>query len=127
MHRPSRPWLTQLRRYRGLWLLAVFALMIKLVGGSLCASDGLRYAAGTDAQRSSMVQSMTAATADEGSGDCVLGEGSSCHCACTHAVPLPAMMTLHVAANLLPSELPSASFGHRAEPTATLLRPPIAA
>jgi hypothetical protein len=127
MSRASRPLLTQLRRYRGLWLLAVFALMLKLVGGSLCAADGPRYNAGVDAQRSAAVQVMASVAGTEDGGDCLLGEGGSCHCACTHAVPLPAMVTLHVAAATLPAELPAASSGHRAERTATLLRPPIAA
>jgi len=125
MSRAHQPLLTQLRRYRGLWLLAVFALMIKLVGGSLCAADGLRVTAGTEAQRASLVQAAVAG--DEGNGDCLLGEGGSCHCACTHAVPLPAVVVLHVAAHTLPFELPVASSGYRAEPTSSLLRPPIAA
>lgn len=124
MHRPSRPLLTQLRRYRGLWLLAVFALMLKLVGGSLCAADGLPNST-NDTQRSALVQATAAH--DDGGGDCLLGEGGSCHCACTHAVPLPAMVSLHVAAAVLPAELPAAASGHRAGRTATLLRPPIAA
>jgi len=124
MSRASTPLLSQLRRFRGLWLLAVFALMIKLVGGSLCAADGLQYAA-KDTQRSALVQA--AAASDDGNGDCLLGEGGSCHCACTHAVPLPAMVSFHLAAETLPSELPAAASGHRAERTATLLRPPIAA
>ena len=127
MSRASRPLLSQLRRYRGLWLLAVFALMFKLIGGSLCAADGPRYDAGTDAQRSAAVQMMASVAGDEGAGDCLLGEGGSCHCACTHAVPLPAMATLQVAAAILPAELPAASSGHHAERTATLLRPPIIA
>ena len=124
MHRPSRPLLTRLRRYHGLWLLAVFALMIKLVGGSLCAADSLQNFP-NDKQRAVLVQATSAH--DDGAGDCLLGEGGACHCACTHAVPLPAMVSLRVAAAILPAELPAASSGHRAERTATLLRPPIAA
>ena len=127
MSRASRPSLTRLRRLRGLWLLAVFALMFKLVGGSLCAADGMRYAPGTEAQRSAVVQAAASTAGDEGAGDCLLGEGGACHCSCTHAVPLPAMVSFHLAAEILPSELPAAIFGHRAEPTASLLRPPIVA
>lgn len=115
--------MTQLRRYRGLWLLAVFALMFKLVGGSLCAADGVSY--DTQAQRSAVVQAAADVAGDD--GDCLLGEGGACHCACTHAVPLPTMVTFHLAAEVLPSELPAAASGYRAEPTASLLRPPIAA
>lgn len=127
MSRASRPSLTQLRRIRGLWLLAAFALMFKLVGGSLCAADGVRYASGTGTQRSAVVQASATVAGDEDAGDCLLGEGGACHCACTHAVPLPAMMTFALATETLPSELPAATFGYRAEPTASLLRPPIAA
>lgn len=128
MSRASRPWLTRLRRYRGLWLLAVFALMIKLVGGTLCAADGVRFADVKETQRSAVVLADAAATPDSDSGgDCLLGEGGSCHCACAHAAPVPTMVMLSVTAQTIPFDLPPAPVDHRSAQMTSLLRPPIAA
>lgn len=132
MHPRPRPSLTQLRRYRGLWLLAVFALLIKLVGGTLCAADGVRYTGAAETKRSSAVQvdaSVAATTADnnDSGGDCLLGEGGSCHCACAHAAPVPTLVMLGIAAASIPFDPPPSPTEHRSARMASLLRPPIAA
>jgi hypothetical protein len=128
MSRPSQPSLTHVRRFRGLWALAVLALVLKLFGSTLCAADSQRYGTAADTERTAVVQTIAADSAgSEGSDGCLLGEGGACHCACAHAVPLPAVVSLGIAASLLPSNLPPASSGHQPARTATLLRPPIVA
>lgn len=129
MPRPPQPSLTHIRRLRGLWAIAMLALLLKLFGSTLCAADNQRYIGAADAPGTAVIQSVAAMdVGDTESGDgCLLGEGGACHCACAHAVPMPAMVSLGIAAPIPASNLPPASSGHQPERTATLLRPPIAA
>ncbi|WP_426688900.1 hypothetical protein [Rhodanobacter ginsengiterrae] len=128
MIRTTPPLLTRLRHHRGLWVLAVAVLLIKLVAGSICLGDNPAATALADVQATTSVltavDSATAATPDDNA--CLLGEAGGCHCACAHALTLAASVTLAVA----PVETSAAS--SRLSPdmipatTGSLLRPPIA-
>lgn len=120
----SLPLLKRLRRHRGLWALVVAVLFIKLLSGSVCLGDG-----GERDVRASGIHAAVAMTVDAtsvGDGDCLLGEGASCHCACPHASTLPTVVVLAI-------DAPDASFvtspvdvGRVPRITGSLLRPPIA-
>lgn len=121
------PLLTRLRRHRGLWVLAMAVLLIKLVSSSVCAGDGptAELAAGqTAASVSLAMDAPTIATA--GDAACLLGETGGCHCACAHASTLISRVALPVA----PPDAGIASLhgalGFVPETTGSLLRPPIA-
>lgn len=123
MPRDATPLLTRLRRHRGLWVLAVAVLLLKLASSSICLGD--RPAAGMAVAQAAGI---AVAAADVQVDDaCLLGEAGECHCACAHAltltsggVSLPAAPVLArlLAVPLAAGRIPAA--------TGSLLRPPIA-
>ena len=126
MTSPSVPLLTRLRRHRGLWLLFVAVMLVKLASGSVCMADrGERdgYAGGASAVTAS---SMVAAAATAAGDDCLLGEGASCHCACAHNATLPVTVLIVLAAPVAPFLRSPVDAGRVPELTGSLLRPPIA-
>ncbi|MGY3041643.1 hypothetical protein ACVWWQ_003276 [Rhodanobacter sp. TND4EL1] len=120
--------MTRLRRHRGLWVLAVAVLLIKLVSGSICGADGpgARFASATAAASTTLLADTAVSTVSaDDANPCLLGEGRSCHCACAHSVTLPASTPLPIAmmeARFAPLTLHS---GFTPATTGSLLRPPI--
>jgi hypothetical protein len=130
MYRSTPSLLTRLRRHRGLWVLAVAVLLIKLVSGSICVADGpgARLASTTVAATPPpLLADTTVATVSmDDANSCLLGEGSACHCACAHSVTLPVTAPLPIAsmdARFAPLTIYS---GFTPATTGSLLRPPIA-
>jgi hypothetical protein len=125
----SPPLLARLRRHRGLWLLAIAVLMIKLASGTLCLADGPRAQLAADGAVTGMTAlSLDSASADIPSGpdDCLLGEGAGCHCSCAHSIALPMSLVLSVHAIPVSFHAPATSPGFVPAMTGTELRPPIA-
>jgi len=121
------PLLTRLRRHRGLWLLVAVVLLIKLVSGSVCLADGGAHDGDGPQTHLSVAMTVDApAAGSSGDGDCLLGEGASCHCACAHAATLPASVVLAIGAHDAPFIAASVDAGRVPEMTGSLLRPPIA-
>jgi len=129
MSRASLPLLARLRRHRGLWLLAMAVLMIKLASGTLCLADGpdARLAAdmATTGTTALVLDSASAAVPDS-PDDCLLGEGAGCHCSCAHSIALPMSVALSVQAMPASFHAPATSPGFVPAMTGTELRPPIA-
>jgi hypothetical protein len=130
MTRSAPTLLTRLRRHRGLWVLVAAVLVIKLVTGTLCLSDGpgVRFASGATAIVALANTPMDTAVASA-SGDadaCWLGEGSQCHCACAHTVTLPTTVHLAVPMMDVRFDSPAILSGYTPAATGSLLRPPIA-
>jgi len=125
--RPSL--LTRLRRHRGLWMLAVAVLLIKLAAGTICLTDGA-YSSDSlknfAASSSLSVDAPADPTAADENGGCVLGEAGGCHCACAHTLPLPAVASLSVARMEMHFESLAIHSGFEPAVTGSLLRPPIA-
>lgn len=126
MFRSSPPLFVRLRRHRGLWALAMAVMLIKLMTGTICLTDGLNQpfasTAGTD------VPALVAAvdtSAHDDAGNCVLGEAGGCHCTCAHAATLPTttwppietMGAYFVAPAIFPQHMPAFA--------GSLIRPPI--
>lgn len=131
MFRPASSLLSRLRRHRGLWLLAVAIMMIKLTAGTICLGDGpnLRLAATAAATTSPYDVSLDVAepTAPvDAKGDCLLGEPGDCHCACAHSVTLPTAALASVTAMEVRFASPVIRTGYTPAMTGSLLRPPIA-
>jgi len=131
MFRPAPSLLSRLRRHRGLWLLAVAVLLIKLTAGTICLGDGpnLRLAstaATTTSQHGVSLDATEHAAATDAKGNCLLGEPGDCHCACAHSVSLPTTAL----ASITPMEVrfasPAIGAGYTPAMTGSLLRPPIA-
>jgi len=121
------PLLKRLRRHRGLWVLVMAVLLIKLVSGSVCVADGGErdgFSGRASVAAAMTMQAIPQVPLDDGA--CLLGEDGSCHCACAHAATLPVSMVLAVGNPGMPSMTPSADAGRVPAMTATLLRPPIA-
>ena len=128
MHRSAPSLLTRLRRHRGLWVLAVAVLLIKLVSGSICVADGpgARFASTTATPTTLVADTAVSTASADDANTCLLGEGGGCHCACAHSVTLPASTPLPIArmeARFAPLTLHS---GFTPATTGSLLRPPIA-
>ncbi len=125
----STPLLAQIRRVRGLWALVAIAFLLKLVSSSLCISDGLNSGAKLDGDQriyASQIVGEPTPVVSVDSGDCVLGEGSSCHCACPHAVPMPSVLATVGGAQIVQNVFPQPALANLATPVASFLRPPIA-
>lgn len=123
----SLPLLLRLRRHRGLWALVVAVLLIKLVSGSVCLADGgERDASPGRGYAVASAAMVVAAPVRAGDGECLLGEGASCHCACPHAAGLPSLVMLTVNAPEAPFLVSSAHAGRVPAVAGSLLRPPIA-
>jgi hypothetical protein len=121
------PLLKRLRRHRGLWVLVVAVLLIRLVSGSVCLADGGERDGSSG--RVLVASAMTVQAPPEaasGDGDCLLGEGASCHCACPHAAGLPSTVVLAVDAPGAPFLVSSVDVGRVPAVAGSLLRPPIA-
>lgn len=130
MCRPDPSLLSRLRRHRGLWVLAVAVLLIKLVSGSICVADGpgARFTSTTAAATPTTLLADTAvgtASADD-ANSCLLGEGTGCHCACAHSVTLPATAPLSIASVQVRFAQLTLHSGFTPALTGSLLRPPIA-
>jgi hypothetical protein len=122
--------LTRLRRHRGLWVLAVFVLLVKLASGTVCLADGLGTTVAADATAIAHIGISADTTVDapwaNDDGICWLGEGSQCHCACAHSMTLPASVATPVLALVPKLPVPAFSLGWVPAVTGSLLRPPIA-
>ena len=121
------PLLKRLRRHRGLWVLVMAVLLIKLVSGSVCVADGGErdgFSGRVSVAAAAAMQATPQVPSDDGA--CLLGEGGSCHCACAHAATLPVSLVLAVGNPGMSLVIPSADAGHVPAVTASLLRPPIA-
>jgi len=124
----ATPPLTRLRRHRGLWVLSVAVMLIKLMTGTICLADGRdpRFASSTGVDVPVLVYTVADASAHDDAGNCVLGEAGGCHCTCAHAAALPTTawssidkMDAHfVAPALFPRRMPAFA--------GSLIRPPIA-
>jgi len=131
MFRPAPSLLSRLRRHRGLWLLAVAVLMIKLTAGTICLADGpnllpaATIAAATSLYDVSLDVAEHAAPADA-KGNCLLGELGDCHCACAHSVTLPATALASITTMEVRFASPVIRAGYTPAMTGSLLRPPIA-
>jgi hypothetical protein len=131
MLRPAPSLLSRLRRHRGVWLLAVAVLMIKLTAGTICLGDGpsLRLAstAATATSLYGVSLDVTEYSAPAGAkGDCLLGEPGGCHCACAHSVTLPTTALASITTMEVRFASPAIRAGFTPAMTGSLLRPPIA-
>jgi hypothetical protein len=79
-------------------------------------------ATGTMAMMLDSVSADTPVNAD----DCLLGEGTGCHCSCAHSLALPMSVALSVHALSSSFQPPVISPGFVPAMTGTELRPPIA-
>ena len=127
MYCPLPSLLTRLRRHRGLWVLAVAVMLIKLTAGTICLTDGAEEQLGTVPTTIGAVASVATvkASSDDAAG-CVLGEVGGCHCACAHSATMPSAVVLSIArmeARFHPVVNPS---GYMPAVTGSLIRPPIA-
>ena len=128
MYRSAPSLLTRLRRHRGLWVLAMAVLLIKLVSGSICVADGpgARFASTTATTTTLTADTAVSTVSTDEANTCLLGEGGGCHCACAHSVTLPASAPPPIAmieARFAPLTIHS---GFTPATTGSLLRPPIA-
>lgn len=125
------PLLVRLRRHRGLWVLAVAVLLIKLATGTICLADGpgTRFAA-TDGSVAVSALAIAAAEPVAGNGDgdgtCVLGEAGGCHCVCAHSAALPTAVALAVTRADIRLDTPVDALDRVPTAPASLIRPPIA-
>jgi len=128
MHAPTARLFQRLRLHRGAWMLVVFAMLIKVAASTACLLDGPRtVVAGAQAGTAIEAQFIAATTADSQDDEfCQLGEPGGCHCACAHAVTMPAASFDTVASALLPSIHAHAPVAPSMRPMASPLRPPIA-
>lgn len=118
--------LKRLRHHRGLWALVMAALLIKLVSSSLCLTDGVRLPVSAQmatASVASVAIDSIGSTSEE--GDCMLGEGGTCHCACAHAATFPAALALDVHKQSVAFEPPAVTAGFTSVVPRFPLRPPI--
>ncbi|NMW22954.1 hypothetical protein HFP05_00600 [Rhodanobacter denitrificans] len=129
MYRSPPSLLTRLRRHRGLWVLAVAVLMIKLVAGTVCVADApeKRFVSTTTISAASMhVDTVAPSVSADDANGCLLGEGSGCHCACAHTVTLPTTARLSIARVEARFDTFVIRSGFTPAMTGSLLRPPIA-
>lgn len=130
MSRPHSPLLTRLRRHRGLWVVAMAVMMIKLVAGTLCLADGPEKSVVAQTTITAAVANLAVDTAVSDATDvadaCVLGEAGDCHCACAHTMPMPATAPLSLARIDPHFDSPAIHAGFAPASPGSLLRPPIA-
>lgn len=124
MSRHRTPLLSRLRRHRGLWVLAVAVLLLKLVSSSVCLGDA-------PAKRLAVAQTavgVAAMAADTGGNDgCLLGEAGDCHCACVHSLTVAsADFAVDLPLPVLRQTPPPRVADHVPDLAGSLLRPPIA-
>ncbi len=125
MHLCALPLLVRLRRHRGLWLLAVAVVMLKLVAGTICLGDspGQPF---TAAPQPGSTLVMSKAETTVATADCLLGEAGDCHCTCAHSLTLPSTALSPMAAMGVQFSSPLIRPGCLAAMTGSQLRPPIA-
>ena len=105
-------------------MLVFAAILIKVTAATVCMLDGPRVAA--SATTVGVSQAMETQSVDDQDDDCLLGENGGCHCACAHAMTLPAV-TPGVALAILPLSVePHRPVAPSLRPVASPLRPPIA-
>jgi len=129
MSRPAPSLLARLRRHRGLWMLAMAVLMIKLAAGTLCLADtpnGRVSSPPAAVATAQLPADITASAVNDDGGTCLLGEPGGCHCTCAHSVTLPTATVLMVSALHPHFDAPALSSGFTPAVTGSLLRPPIA-
>jgi hypothetical protein len=123
----SLPLLNRLRRHRGLWVLMVAVLLIKLLSSSVCLADGGERDVFPAKTHVAIAATFDApAIGQSGDGDCVLGEGAACHCACPHAAALPMSVALSIGTPTEAFLVATADADRPPSVTGSLLRPPIA-
>lgn len=113
----------RLRRHRGAWALALTVLLFKVVVSTYCLLDGPRPVVSIP---SGDTPAVSATIAQAGEDGCFLDEGEGCHCACAHAIAMPAAAAprLVALANVrFDAAVPAAPLPTYAR---SLLRPPIA-
>ena len=129
MYRSAPSLLTRLRRHRGLWVLAVAVMLIKLVAGTVCVADApeKRLVSTTTISAASMpVDTVIADVSADDTNACLLGETGGCHCACAHTVTLPTTAPLSIARVEPRFDTFAIRSGFTPAVTGSLLRPPIA-
>jgi len=113
-----------LRSHKGAWMLVFAAILIKVMTATACMLDGPRI---VDAAAVAASETATQAqTVDDRGDDCLLGESGGCHCACAHAMTLPAVApSLALTVRPMPVDIhPPVTPSLRT--VGSLLRPPIA-
>jgi hypothetical protein len=126
MHRPLPSLLTRLRRHRGLWVLAVAVMLIKLTAGTICLTDGAQNRLGAATAAIGAMASVDAVKAAAGDATgCVLGEAGGCHCACAHAVTMPSTAVPSIARMDSRFHFRARPSGYTPAMTGSLIRPPI--
>ncbi|HEY4090474.1 MAG TPA: hypothetical protein VGN46_03090 [Luteibacter sp.] len=109
-------------------MLVALAMLIKFAASTACLLDDPGNFVGTSHAGATSEAAWAAAVTNDSQGDesCILGEPGGCHCACAHAVTLPATSFDTVASVLLPGIETHAPVAPSLRPTASPLRPPIA-
>lgn len=105
-------------------MLVFAAILIKITTATACMLDGPRVVDAAAVAASEIT--MQAQTIDDQGDDCLLGESGGCHCACAHAMTLPAV-AFHLALTVRPMPVdihPPVTPSLRT--IGSLLRPPIA-
>ncbi|THD07369.1 hypothetical protein B1991_08765 [Rhodanobacter lindaniclasticus] len=122
------PLLVRLRRHRGLWVLAVAVLLIKLATGTICLADGpgARLAFPDGATAISAVAAAVDPAVGNDDGTCVLGEAGGCHCVCAHSLTLPATVALALTRPGVKLDALVDALDRVPTAPASLIRPPIA-
>jgi hypothetical protein len=122
-----------LRHHRGMWVLVVAALLIKLIAGTVCLADApaQRFASpagiaasGIALDGMSVDRPVTEVSADD-PNTCLLGEAGDCHCTCVHTVTLPSSAPLSIQRVGARFDLSVIHSGFSPANTGSLLRPPI--
>lgn len=131
MFRPAPSLLSRLRRHRGLWLLAVAVLLIKLTAGTICLGDGPNLQLASTAATVTSLYGVSLDVAEhsasvDATGNCLLGEPGDCHCACAHSVTLPTTALTSITTMEIRFASPAIRTGFTPAMAGSLLRPPIA-
>lgn len=104
-------------------MLVFAAILIKVMTATACMLDGPRV---TGSVASAAGPTILAQVVDDRGDDCLLGESGGCHCACAHAMTLPAVApSLALTVRPMPVDIhPPVTPSLRT--IGSLLRPPIA-
>lgn len=102
-------------------------MLIKLVSGALCATDGLQVQfTAVAASTSVLAAAVDSPPGAADAGACVLGDAGDCHCTCAHSVTLPAAALPAIAGMDIRFAVLMIQSGFTPATTGSLLRPPIA-
>lgn len=130
MHEFAPPLLSRLRRHRGLWVLAVAVLMLKLVASSVSLTDVPEKRLVSTTAASVSVTSLpvdtvaVVAVADDGSPS--LPDETDSHSACAHTLTLPMAASLAIAKVVGHLDDFAVHSGSIPGASGSLFRPPIA-